>query len=101
MHIVSSAHALLLPNRRKEQKLLHVLEVSCVEPSKEKCREPNKDEYGRDVHVAREPSKDEWSRDVHVVKEYVRAGAGHLVPDPCDLRPPNILIRAIHYLLVE
>ncbi len=36
---------------------------------------------------------------VHVVKEFVRAGAGHVLPDPQDLRPPDVLLDALHYLI--
>ena len=33
------------------------------------------------------------------VKEYVRAGAGHHVPTPDELRPPNILVETMEYLI--
>lgn len=33
------------------------------------------------------------------VKEYVRAGAGHHVPTPDELRPPNILVKTMEYLV--
>lgn len=57
--------------RRRHQRQLHVLEV------------------------------DDQIKTVHVVKEYVRAGAGHLVPDPQDLRPPDVLVHTLHYLITE
>lgn len=58
--------------RRQEQKLLHPLEIQ-------------------------DPS--DKSNVVFAVKEYVRAGAGHLVPDPSDLRPPDVLVKTMHYLI--
>ena len=33
------------------------------------------------------------------VKEYVRAGAGHHVPSPDDLRPPKTLVETMDYLM--
>jgi hypothetical protein len=33
------------------------------------------------------------------VKEYVRAGAGHHVPSPHDLRPPGTLVQTMDYLM--
>ena len=33
------------------------------------------------------------------VKEYVRAGAGHHVPSPYELRPPKILVETMDYLM--
>lgn len=33
------------------------------------------------------------------VKEYVRAGAGHHVPTPDELRPPNALVKTMEYLM--
>ena len=33
------------------------------------------------------------------VKEYVRAGAGHHVPGPDELRPPDILMETMDYLM--
>ena len=37
--------------------------------------------------------------DVTAVKEYVRAGAGHSVPHPNDLRPPDVLAATMDYLI--
>ena len=37
--------------------------------------------------------------DVTAVKEYVRAGAGHTVPSPDDLRPPDVLAKTMEYLI--
>ena len=56
--------------RRQREKSLHVLEV------------------GRDERC-----------EVTAVKEYVRAGAGHLLPHPDDLRPPEMLIKTMEYLI--
>lgn len=56
--------------RRQKQKLVHVLEVTS-----------------------------DTNRDVHMVKEHVRAGAGHLMPDLSDLRPPICLVKTLHYLV--
>lgn len=56
--------------RRLEDKLIHVLEVGQDYPAK-----------------------------VVAVKEYVRAGAGHLVPHPDDLRPPAVLRKTMDYLI--
>lgn len=39
------------------------------------------------------------SRGARVIKEYVRAGAGHLVPAAHDLRPADVLIDTIRYLM--
>lgn len=50
------------------------------------------------MHVLEVPSSSE-SGDVYMVKEYVRAGAGYLVPDAQELRPPDVLIETIHYLI--
>ena len=33
------------------------------------------------------------------VKEYVRAGAGHRVPSPDNLRPPKTLVETMDYLM--
>ena len=59
--------------RRQTQKALHVLEV-------------------------KGPGQ---SSDARVVKEYVRAGAGHVVPAAHDLRPADVLLRTIQYLLTR
>ena len=56
--------------RRQREKAIHVLEVA------------------KDGHA-----------DVTAVKEYVRAGAGHLVPSPDDLRPPAVLAETMEYLI--
>lgn len=39
------------------------------------------------------------SAGAQVVKEYVRAGAGHLVPAAYDLRPRDVLLHTIQYLI--
>ena len=49
------------------------------------------------IHVL-EVAKD-GRADVMAVKEYVRAGAGHLVPSPDDLRPPAVLAKTMEYLI--
>lgn len=36
-----------------------------------------------------------------VVKEYVRAGAGHLIPSPTDLRPARVLLDTMQYLVTR
>lgn len=40
-------------------------------------------------------------QDEVLVKEYVRAGAGHLTPDVSDLRPPDVLLDTMHYLIMR
>lgn len=35
------------------------------------------------------------------VKEFVRSGAGHVTPEPSDLRPLSILVDAITYLITR
>ena len=37
--------------------------------------------------------------EVIAVKEYVRAGAGHTLPHPDDLRPPEVLNKTMEYLI--
>jgi hypothetical protein len=37
--------------------------------------------------------------EVMAVKEYVRAGAGHTLPHPDDLRPPEVLNKTMEYLI--
>ena len=34
-----------------------------------------------------------------LVKEYVRAGAGHEVPRPSELRPPAVLMKTLSHLI--
>ena len=59
--------------RRQREKSIHVLEVS--------------PDVGRGVS------------EVIAVKEYVRAGAGHSLPHPDDLRPPDVLVKTMEYLI--
>ncbi len=35
------------------------------------------------------------------VKEFIRSGAGHVTPVPSDLRPLNVLVDAITYLITK
>lgn len=36
-----------------------------------------------------------------LVKEFVRSGAGHVTPEPSDLRPLHVLVDAITYLITR
>lgn len=60
---------------RKEQRRLHVLEVSTV------------------AHVNSDKAVP--------VKEFIRSGAGHVTPTPSDLRPLSVLVDAITYLITR
>ena len=56
--------------RRQKEKSIHVLEVGA-----------------------------DGGYEVIAVKEYVRAGAGHTLPHPDDLRPPEVLNKTMEYLI--
>ena len=58
--------------RRAKMKLLHILEKTTV--------------------------SDGHSFEVQMVKEYVRAGAGHVVPPSNQLRPAPVLLDTMLYL---
>ena len=51
------------------------------------------------LHVLEKDVKGHQSSGAHVVKEYVRAGAGHEVPPPDQLRPAPLLMETMLYLV--
>lgn len=60
---------------RKAQRRLHVLEVSSLKADGDESAVP--------------------------VKEFIRSGAGHVTPEPSDLRPLSVLVDAITYLITR
>ncbi|KAM8939221.1 SAC3 domain-containing protein 1 [Pelodytes ibericus] len=75
---------------RKERQLqgrLHRYEIQC-----ENCDWVAKGRRTKRLPLA-DPAK--------TVKEYSRPAAGKKLSSPCDLRPPPVLLRTVHYLLME
>ena len=97
---------LIIQCRRRKHKQLHILEVEDQMRGTGEHLVPGPPDEQSSVVKAGPPPSDfcppvEWSGTIYMVKEYVRAGAGHLVPDPEDLRPPDVLRDALHYLITE